>query len=370
MGINIYALANTLANPYEFSEIACDINGTSVAASKSVFGKNAYNDYYAVRFVNTPYASAWHYKHVSSPCNGVLIESYLLSGVTTLIEAKNILKNLASSPTFTGSLDAATANQTPESNMVTTKCFVQRFLPACGYLTGGSGVASNEKGYCFNYWSSTADGSNGHDWHFYFRTENRLYKGSYSQTYGSSVRLFKGGYQALSSAVAEDIGKVVCSNAHIHQTVSDVTCGGVASGMIAYISSTGHGLAIALNGFSNSSGAEGTGLMLWSDANTGGSKYVRARPTSYSGVSAWRLPSKADYENMVGENGCQSYENLCDLKGRQSSACGGTAFATTTIFWTTTAAGSGYYYCFQPATQGFYSGSSSSSARARACFTF
>ena len=372
-GINIYALTNTLANPYEFSEIACDINGTSVAASKSVFGKNAYNDYYAVRFVNTPYASAWHYKHVSSPCNGVLIESYLLSGVTTLIEAKNILKNLASSPTFTGSLDAATANQTPESNMVTTKCFVQRFLPACGYLDGGSGVASVEKGYCFNYWSSTADGSNGHTWHFYFRIENRLQKGGYSQTYGSSVRLFKGGYQALSTAVAGDIGKVVCSNAHIHQTVSDVTCGGVASGMIAYISSQGHGIAIALTDVLNSSGTEGTATMTWSAANTGSGKYVRARPTSYSGVSAWRLISKSDYDNMIGSSGCQTPTNLRDMKGRQSTSCGGTAMGTGSHgdYWSSTVYSSGYYYYYRVSNGTWHNAAyTATDGYARACFTF
>ena len=60
-----------------------------------------------------------HYKLVTSPCAGLLIESYMLDNVTTLAEAKAVLAGLASSTIFTGAVGAASANQTPESALAT-----------------------------------------------------------------------------------------------------------------------------------------------------------------------------------------------------------------------------------------------------------
>ena len=173
---------------------------------------------------------------------------------------------------------------------------------------------------------------------------------------------------SLSEATADDIGKVVCSNAHVHEKVSDVTCGGVASGMIAYISSKGHGIAIALTDIKDTSGNKGEASLNLTNANTGASNYVVARPTSYSGVSVWRIPATTDISNMVGADGCLNYTNLRDMKGRQSSACGGVALSPLD-YWTNTQTGSKYYYYrFSAGTWG--SCLASDLIRARACFTF
>ena len=68
-------------------------------------------------------------------------------------------------------------------------------------------------------------------------------------------------YKNLSEASVSDIGKVICSNAHIHNKVYNVEDGAVASGMIAYVGSSGgvdassttyKGLAIALEDCSTS----------------------------------------------------------------------------------------------------------------------
>jgi hypothetical protein len=173
----------------------------------------------------------------------------------------------------------------------------------------------------------------------------------------------------LSTATTSHIGMVVCSNAHIHATVSDVTCGGTASGMIAYISSTGHGLAIALEDFMDANGTAGSERINWTDANAGGSKYARARPTSYSGVSAWRLTSKSDYENMMGASGCQDILYLYNLQGRQSISCGGTDMRYST-YWTSTLYNGNYYYYLDVFSGRFGNGSKTYEAFARACFTF
>lgn len=127
---DIFSFSETLTSPKEFSEVACIVGGSSVSANTSVMGKNANADYYAVRFIGTQYASAWHYKRVTSPCNGLLIESYLISGgCADVAVAKTILAGLASSTIFTGSANASGANQTPESTTVTANAFMQRFLP-------------------------------------------------------------------------------------------------------------------------------------------------------------------------------------------------------------------------------------------------
>ena len=189
-GSNIFSWTEALDNPREFAEKACTVGGASVASTTSIWGKRYDKDYYAIRFIGTPYCSAWHYKWVGSPCNGLLIESYLLSGVTTLNEAKTKMAEAGFiSTTFTGTANAGTANQTPTSSTLTTNGFCQRFLPACGCKGGSSGVADSDQGIYGHYWSSTADGSNGFFWRF--NSTGYLYELSDSQSYGFSVRLFR-----------------------------------------------------------------------------------------------------------------------------------------------------------------------------------
>jgi hypothetical protein len=194
---NIFQLAETLDNPKEFSEITCTVGGSSVSANTSVIGKNADADYYAVRFIGTQYASAWHYKWVTSPCNGLLIESYLISGgCADVSAAKTILAGLASSTIFTGSANSSSANQTPETTTVTANAFTQRFLPACGaiYSSAGSGIASSGIGIAGNYSSATEGYSSTTNWicHIDKNGNNYTFRGiSSSKSYGNSVRLFR-----------------------------------------------------------------------------------------------------------------------------------------------------------------------------------
>ena len=192
-GTIISNLSETLSSPKEFHEVACTVGGSSVSANTSVIGKNAEDDYYAVRFIGTDYASAWHYKWITSPYNGVLIESYLIS-CASVADAKTILADLATSTIFTGSYPAGAANQTPESTTATISGFCQRFLPACGYrfnsYNGGSGTADygiETYGY---YWSAVEapNGTSGWSWSA-SRGDLREYWSK--QIYGCSVRLFK-----------------------------------------------------------------------------------------------------------------------------------------------------------------------------------
>ena len=119
-------------------------------------------------------------------------------------------------------------------------------------------------------------------------------------------------YCLLSSATSSDIGKVICSNGHIHNTVSAINCSGTPSAMIAYVgnqngengtsaysSTYNHGLAIALSDAINSSGDKQTSSsstkIVGSNAVTAGNNYKGAKP---AGVT-WRLPSAYQWERML-----------------------------------------------------------------------
>ncbi len=88
-------------------------------------------------------------------------------------------------------------------------------------------------------------------------------------------------YPSMSSATSSSVGKVICSNGHIHNKVNAVTCGGVASGIIAYVGSAGDvdansstykGLAIALSDVSSSTSR-------WCDQNSSNCNYSDYRTT-------------------------------------------------------------------------------------------
>ena len=124
-------------------------------------------------------------------------------------------------------------------------------------------------------------------------------------------------YRAMSTATSSDIGKVICSNGHIHSNVSDVVCGGTASAMIAYVgnqnatdgtspysSTCNHGLAIALTEVLYTSGEprrtyyvadDYAGFPKWNDAITACTNFTVAKPS----VVTWALPSAYQWQRML-----------------------------------------------------------------------
>ena len=195
VGTNLLVQTGTPENPYAFSEVISNVGGKNVAAYTSYWFRNAKYDYYAVRFIGTPYASVWHYKYVGSPCNGMLIESYL-EPMADATAARAVLAaiNPSNPAPLTETAGAGTANQRPvgtASTTFTTKGFVQRFLPACGFKAGSGGTADQRVGVDGYYWSSSADGSNAFYWAISSYGDGHLYEYSLAQTYGFSVRLFR-----------------------------------------------------------------------------------------------------------------------------------------------------------------------------------
>ena len=186
-GTDILGISEELSSPKAFSEQPRNVGGESVAASTSWLGMSG-SVVYAVRYAGTKYASAWRYEWVSTPCNGVLIESYLVSAANET-EAKAVLKDLASSTTFKGNLTSGTGNLAPTSTTVTANGYCVRFLPACGYCNGATGAATNHQGSDGYYWSATAKDSS-YGWFWLFSYGN-LYEFATSRTNGFPVRLFR-----------------------------------------------------------------------------------------------------------------------------------------------------------------------------------
>lgn len=192
-GTNLLSFDHTSTG--SFSEIACTVKkSTNVAASTSVWynkGSNEYDETYAVRFINTDYASAWHYKFIGS---GYVIESFLIKGGKTSVPdvetARVILKHLPGSVVWNNH-----PNETPENTDPASSTFVMRYIPAFGYVkdaASGGADPVNGVGVVSNYWSTTAgttNTTNAFRWSFY-TSSHGMEEGFSAKTFGYSVRLF------------------------------------------------------------------------------------------------------------------------------------------------------------------------------------
>jgi len=372
-GTIIMGLSNALDNPYAFPEIACNVGGSTVAASTSYFGKKGTGDYYAIRFIGTNYASAWHYKWLTSPCSGLLIESYILSSLMTSSEAQALLATWKDNapPVFTGAYDAPLANLTPASTAITPNGYVQRFIPACGYTSSGNGIANVSVGSYGNYWSSTAiDDTYSWQW----RSDlTAVCANNYYKTYGYSVRLFKDDNRCNGKSLAlAEIGDIICTHGKVYSpTTGDLPCGGQKAAMVAYLGSnndaagTGpyseslnHGLAVALTEVANTSGDLGAGALNWTNGVTAASAYKCPAPPNTSGwfmVSAFQIQrifigcgsSKSFMSNTSSfdthTNGSLPYANFLTYL----SNCGGASASNTYWFSTNyTSSSTAYIYYF------------------------
>ena len=132
-------------------------------------------------------------------------------------------------------------------------------------------------------------------------------------------------FRLLSTATAQDVGKVVCAAGHLHDAKRAVPNGCTAVGVLGKVTSTGHGLILALqdatsqtwntiNGWETVSGYAGTTLKLLPNDN------VRGNLASYTSlgvvaVSDWCVAQKGDYDaiftnlgSMKGDNHGKTYD--------------------------------------------------------------
>ena len=150
----------------------------------------------------------------------------------------------------------------------------------------------------------------------------------------------QGAWAASVNCLPSDIGKVLGTDGKVYATVD--AAGGISnvSGMIAYVNGT-TGIAIGPSDLLWNS-SDGSQKMPVSDALNACNNYTKNRPSAATTV--WRLPSQADFNNMIGANGCESANNLRNMIGRQASSCGCAGMRTDEGYWSSTQSGSGIYY--------------------------
>ena len=141
-------------------------------------------------------------------------------------------------------------------------------------------------------------------------------------------------YNLLSSATSSDIGKVVCNNGHLHNAKTAVAAPCTAVGILGKVSSTGHGLILALQ---NASQATANGVNGWSNKSVA-STTIKLLPaanygslTSYTElgtitVSNWGVASQADYTTIFKNLGSTSGYNA-NVNAYITTGVGGTALS-------------------------------------------
>ena len=147
-------------------------------------------------------------------------------------------------------------------------------------------------------------------------------------------------FRLLSTATAQDVGKVVCAAGHLHDAKRAVPDGCTAVGVLGKVTSTGHGLILALqdatsqtwntiNGWESVTGYAGTTLKLLPNDN------ARGNLASYTSlgvvaVSDWCVAQKGDYDAIFTNLGSTTGDN--DGKTRDANVnayitnAGGAAF--------------------------------------------
>ena len=157
-------------------------------------------------------------------------------------------------------------------------------------------------------------------------------------------------YRLPSSATSSDLGKVICSNGHIHNAGS-IDCGGSAVAMIAYVGSTGestytHGLAMALteegtkNWIDNSddlsltnvqditaaqndmTGISNTNTIINSSTNSAAYLAQNHSPSSPANCSQWFLPAIGQWLKVLGSSGVGGYTGSFVWQNRATSSRG------------------------------------------------
>ena len=152
----------------------------------------------------------------------------------------------------------------------------------------------------------------------------------------------------LAEATAEDYGKVVCAAGHLHDAKTAVPSGCTAVGILGKVTSTGHGLILALknaeqqtwntiNGWTSASYA-GTTLKVLPDDAARGTNLASYTTLGETTVSNWAVAQKSDYEAIftnlgsTKNSGGKTYDN--NVNAYIITGVGGTAMSGT--YWSAT----------------------------------
>ena len=208
--------------------------------------------------------------------------------------------------TTDASFDSNTYTDADWTKMESAGCV---FLPAAGYRSGSTVLAAGSVG---RYWSATPY-QTGYAYGVYSYSSN-LDPANFGNRYnGLSVRLVQAvdapapAYTLLSAATTDDIGKVVCAAGHLHDAKTAVPDGCTAVGILGVVTSTGHGLILALqnatsqtwdniNGWESVTTYAGTKLKVLPDDDARDTNLTSYTTLGETTVSNWAVAQKSDYE--------------------------------------------------------------------------
>ena len=156
-------------------------------------------------------------------------------------------------------------------------------------------------------------------------------------------------FRLLSTATAQDVGKVVCAAGHLHDAKRAVPDGCTAVGVLGKVTSMGHGLILALqdatsqtwntiNGWESVTGYAGTTLKLLPNDN------ARGNLASYTSlgvvaVSDWCVAQKGDYDAIftnLGSTRGDNHGKICDANVNAYITNAGGAATNKTGYWSAT----------------------------------
>jgi len=127
-------------------------------------------------------------------------------------------------------------------------------------------------------------------------------------------------YPLLSVATASDHGKVVCNYGHLHPAKTAVPTGCTAVGILGTVTSTGHGLILALqdapyqdwetiDGWTPVTTYAGTTLKVLPDDAARGANLTSYTTLGATPVSNWAVAQKSDYEAIFQNLGSTQHDS-------------------------------------------------------------
>ena len=154
----------------------------------------------------------------------------------------------------------------------------------------------------------------------------------------------------LANATTEDLGKVVCAAGHLHDAKTAVPSRCTAVGILGKVTTTGHGLILALsdatsqtwntiNGWTSVTTYASTTLKQLPDDTARGSNLTSYSTLGSTTVSNWCVAQKSDYEaiftnlgSTTGDSDGTTYDG--NVNAYITTGVGGTAI--TDVYWSAT----------------------------------
>ena len=170
------------------------------------------------------------------------------------------------------------------------------------------------------------------------------------QYYEITVKM-TGPYPLLSTATTADYGKVVCAAGHLHDAKTAVPAGCTAVGILGKVTSTGHGLILALHDATSQTFDNifswawptyaGTRLRVLPDDAARGRQLTSYTALGATAVSNWAVAPKSDYEEIFTNLGStarywdgQPYDS--NVNDYITTGVGGTALYSQSRYWSAT----------------------------------